>query len=136
MNEHYREWLENVRDVCVAALNGKQIEEKPRDAGEEKEWWPWPSNTGFNTKCKYRAAQPTINVNGFDVPKPMETKPSNGKTYFIASTSAASFYMIMVWEDDGFDNMYMQRRVVHSSKEAAIKHAKALLGIDPNEEDE
>lgn len=129
-----REWLENVRDVCVAALNGKQIEEKPRDAGEEKEWWPWPSNTGFNTKCKYRAAQPTINVNGFDVQKPMDAQQLKGQTYFIASTSAAELYMIMYWDDDDYDRLYLHRRVIHSSKEAAIAHAKAMLGIEPNAE--
>lgn len=92
-----RAWLENVRDTCIAALDGKRIEEKPLDAGEEKEWWPWPNNTGFSTKCKYRAVQPTISVNGFNVPKQMDTKPSNGEAYFIATQSGRNCFYELVW---------------------------------------
>lgn len=130
-----RAWLENVRDTCVAALNGKQIEEKPLDAGEEKEWWPWPSNTGFNTKCKYRAVQPTISVNGFNVPKPMDAPQLKGQTYFIATPSGRDCFNELVWDGDEVDSMYLNRQIMHRTKEAAIVHAKAMLGIDPDEED-
>lgn len=28
MNEHHRAWLENVRDTCIAALDGKRKDEE------------------------------------------------------------------------------------------------------------
>lgn len=134
MNKKYRAWLENVRDTCIAALDGKQIEEKPIDACEEREWWPWPTNTGFNTNCRYRAVQPTISVNGFNVPRPMDAPQLKGQTYFVATPSSREFFNELAWDGDEIDSLFLNRRVMHSTKEAAIMHAKAMLGIDPNTE--
>lgn len=116
-----------VRDACIAALDGKQVLEAETGNSARSTW-------RFSPTCQYSVEPQNIEVNGFNVPKPMDTKPSDGEAYFVASTSAAGFYVIMTWEDDDFDNLYMQRRVAHSSKEAAIAHAKAMLGIDPNSE--
>lgn len=74
----------------------------------------------------------TIKVNGFDVPAPMSAAPMIGDEYFTPQTGYAVFYCANKWICDGYDHRFLSRGLVHATKSAAIAHAKAMLGIDPN----
>lgn len=74
----------------------------------------------------------TIKVNGFDVPAPMSEAPMINDEYFAPQTGYEVFYVKHSWRGDKFDSRFLSRGLVHSTKSAAIAHAKAMLGIDPN----
>lgn len=74
----------------------------------------------------------TIKVNGFDVPAPMSEAPKDGQRYFLASPASRLYFTSSDWNDEDFDQRYMSRCLVHATKSAAIAHAKAMLGINPN----
>jgi len=73
----------------------------------------------------------TITVNGFKVPKPMSKEPAEGSEYFFPVLTAADFAGVDRWQGDNFDDRWLYRNICHTTKEAAIAHAKAMLGIDP-----
>lgn len=80
---------------------------------------------------KIRRKQQYIMVNGFKVPKPLDVPPKVDERYFIISLLSETLHDSFMW--DGGDNEYMwlERNLLHTTKEAAIAHAKAMLGIDP-----
>jgi len=70
-------------------------------------------------------------VNGFEVPEPMRVKLDAGKLYFVPDITEESHSSEIEWEGDNIDLRWLSRGLCHSTKEAAIAHAKAMLGIDP-----
>lgn len=74
----------------------------------------------------------TIKVNGFDVPAPMSEAPDCGSEYFIPSINNDEFFDYHHFHGDSHDKRWLSRGMVHSTESAAIAHAKAMLGIDPN----
>lgn len=74
----------------------------------------------------------TINVNGFDVPEPMSKAPECGSEYFVIDVLSDSLASSIEWEGDYKDNQWLSKGIIHSNESAAIAHAKAMLGIDPN----
>lgn len=81
---------------------------------------------------EFRLIPKTIKVNGFDVPAPMSEAPEFGARYFIVSPDEIEFFNLIDWEDDEYDYRWLSRGLCHTTKEAAIAHAKAMLGIAPN----
>lgn len=74
----------------------------------------------------------TIKVNGFDVPAPMSEVPMIDSEYFMSSVTGELLFETYFWHADSADKRWLSRGLVHSTKSAAIAHAKAMLGIDPN----
>ena len=74
----------------------------------------------------------TIKVNGFDVPAPMSEAPMFNSVYFTPQTGYEVFYCKNSWRGDKFDSRFLSRGLIHSTESAAIAHAKAMIGIDPN----
>ena len=74
----------------------------------------------------------TIKVNGFDVPAPMSEAPEVDSTYFVIDLLDKELFSGIEWECDCKDFQWLQKGIVHSTASAAISHAKAMLGIDPN----
>ncbi len=74
-------------------------------------------------------------VNGFEIAAP-ESKPlEEDTTYFLPELQLQNLFMENDWCDSSFDNLMLKRGLVHLTKENAIAHAKAMIGIDPNEEE-
>lgn len=80
----------------------------------------------------FEPIQKTIKVNGFDVPAPMSEALVLNSVYFTPQTGYEVFYCKNAWRGDKFDSRFLSRGLVHSTESAAIAHAKAMLGIDPN----
>ena len=74
-----------------------------------------------------------IMVNGFKVPKPLDVMPVYSDVY-AASPSSSSFYATGNSKYE-WSRIQIARGILHSTPEAAIAHAKAMLGIDPKWED-
>lgn len=84
---------------------------------------------------EYKQLKPkTIMVNGFEVPEPLSLI-SKGETYSIPAIDSEYLCSTTNWYDGTDDIMFMERGMCHSTPEAAIAHAKAMLGIDPSKED-
>ena len=74
----------------------------------------------------------TIKVNGFDVPAPMSEAPDVGGEYFIPMLTHDTLFDDYTWQGNHFDVKCLHKGICHSEISAAISHAKAMLGIDPN----
>ena len=84
---------------------------------------------------EYKKLKPkTIMVNGFEVPEPLSLI-SKGETYSIPAIDSEYLCSTTNWYDGPGDIMFMERGMCHSTPEAAIAHAKAMLGIAPSKED-
>lgn len=74
----------------------------------------------------------TIKVNGFDVPAPMSEVPEIDSKYFVIDLLDKELFSDVKWKGDCKDFQWLQKGVVHSTKSAAIAHARAMIGINPN----
>lgn len=97
------------------------------------EWYDCMAPTAFVDGCKYRIKPRTIIVNGFEVPAPMREAPNDGVKYFFPNLSYNDYFWSHEWENDRVDVRVLERGLCHTTKEAAIAHAKAMLGISPHE---
>lgn len=87
----------------------------------------------FINGCKYRVKPKTILVNGFEVPEPMREAPNDGVKYFFPNLSYNDYFWSYGWDNDDVDVRMLERGLCHTTKEAAIAHAKAMLGINPKD---
>ena len=123
-----QDWYVELAPVIAAAAEGKVVQYLAADGN-------WYDGFGaFISPNKYRVKpeEPkTIKVNGFDVPEPMRDAPDMYARYYIARPDGANYYDGDYWDDTYFDRRRLYRGLLHSTKEAAVAHAKAMLGIDP-----
>jgi len=94
-------------------------------AGMRSHDWIWKDPSEWTIRRKPQH----IMVNGFKVPSPLDAYKSDD--YFIADVSDELFYSACTNRGDMDDQTWLDRGISHSTKEAAIAHAKAMLGIDP-----
>ena len=132
LNE-FQKWCKDILPVVQAAADGYEVEFLDSD---DNEWMKKNSCCGFEFFVKYRIKPRTITVNGFEVPEPMRAKPSVGDEYCVASPSDVGMHYCTLWSDDEYENCRLSRGLCHATQEAAIAHAKAMLGIDPNGSEE
>lgn len=126
--ERDADWYVMLLPVVAAAAEGKVVQYLAADGD-------WCDGSGdFISPNKYRVKpeEPkTLKVNGFDVPEPMREAPVADATYFVAEPSATDYYNEFSWNGFQGETNLLRRGLVYSTKEAAVAHAKAMLGIDP-----
>ena len=123
-----RDWYAELAPVIAAAAEGKVVQYLAVDGN----WYT--SQGAFSHPIKYRVkpGEPkTIKVNGFDVPEPMREAPAEGVRYYVASTQARELCLSRGWDGWELDLRCLRRGLVYATAEAAVAHAKAMLGIDP-----
>ena len=96
------------------------------DAGDYA-WLSCPEEWQVRRKAK------TIKVNGFDVPEPCKEMPEAGNLYApILFTTSSYVRLGQAGDANTLSQNALKNGVLHTSKEAAAAHGKALLGIDPS----
>lgn len=75
----------------------------------------------------------TINVNGFEVPEPVREPLKDGDTYYFPSVGSGQLSVTSLWVGCAAADIRLNRGLIHLTKENAIAHAKAMLGINPND---
>lgn len=129
----FQKWCKEILPIVQAASNGDVIEARFRGNTGEKTWvesqCDWEC---FGRSREYRIKPRTIKVNGFEITAPMSEAPKEGVEFFVASPAAEEFHAYFEWEREESDTDWLSRGICHATKEAAIAHAKAMLGIDPN----
>lgn len=79
---------------------------------------------------EFRLKPRTITVNGREIVAGSEVEPEWGITYYLPVPHQEGMYGWEKWTNNDFDRRTFSRGLVHLTKENAIAHAKAMLGID------
>ena len=119
----FQDWAKEILPIVQAAANGAVIEFKQAGVWYEK---------AFNDLCydyEYRIRPNTIRIGEYDVPEPMREMPARDTDYYIACITTSGLYGVATWVCDAQDIEWFNLGVVHSTKDAAVLHAKALLSL-------
>jgi len=93
-------------------------------------WVPLKEPTSFDTDVKYRRKPQTININGYEVPEPAGNTLPSGYAYWIVTPSLEIPVIREVWDNElEIHSIRLKRGLVHTTREAAELHAKALLSF-------
>ena len=123
-----QDWYAELAPVITAAAEGKVVQYLSADGN----WYGSSGVFAYPNMYRIKPEEPkTIKVNGFDVPEPMREAPAEGVRYYVASTQAREWCLSRIWVGLELDLRCLQRGLVYSTKEAAVAHAKAMLGINP-----
>ena len=126
---HVQDWYAELAPViAAAAAEGKVMQYLAADGN-------WYTITGvfvYPNKYRVKPEEPkTIKVNGFDVPEPMRAAPLRMVKFYIPAMTVRDLHVINSWVGSEYDRRALKLGVAHSTAEAAVAHAKAMLGIDP-----
>lgn len=89
--------------------------------------WNQMSDVFFQTHREYRLKPNFIDINGHQVPEPVREPLQAGQEYWVADVTKwdDEWY----WNDDNRDNLWLERGLIHLTKEAADIHIAALLSF-------
>ena len=124
-------------------VHAELMMEYAKDAMEtDKPWERWEagkSNIGiyididghptWDEDLDYRRKPCTININGREVPEPVREPLKEGQKYYIPSLEYSPTYNCVAWADGTFDRFWLERGLIHLTREAATAHAKELLSF-------
>ena len=123
-----QEWYVELAPIIAAAAEGKVVQYLAADGN----WYDGSGAFMHPNAYRIKPEEPkTIKVNGFDVSEPMRETPAEDTRYYLTSIHSVNYYEWAVWCGDVHDAQWLSRGILHSTSEAAIAHAKAMLGIDP-----
>lgn len=114
------------------AINEFEIKETHHDWDKLVNWGGWVAEPNY---YQIRRKPKTIKVNGFDVPEPYLVMPKKGTRYYMPAIGEYSLFVELLIDNDSYDHLVFEREIMHKTVKAAIAHAKAMLGIDPNKEE-
>ena len=123
-------------EVLRAIADGVPLSEFEvyHNAWRQDEWQPiidWLGSFLRGEMKQIRRKPQHIMVNGFKVPKPLDVAPNDDAEYFIVALLDDDMHDCFRWYGTDKERRWLDRKVIHATKEAAIAHAKAMLGIDP-----
>ncbi len=109
-----------------AMAEGKEVQVKINDL------WCKKVTSNFMLGEEYRIKPETIVVNGFEIEAPMKEAPEIDYVVHIADPANDFLYDYFNWNGSQFCCNVLTRGLCHKARAAAIAHAKAMIGIDPN----
>lgn len=90
-------------------------------------WVDMPENTGFCDWGEYRLKPRFIDINGHQVPEPVREPLEDDQEYWITDIRYAP--SVFNWENNDADYRWLERGIIHLTKEAAESHSSALLSF-------
>lgn len=119
----FQYWAKEILPVVQAAADGAVIE---REFGGV--WYEYYNNAlGYG--YTYRVKPKTIRIGEYDVPEPMREIPARGTTYYVVDMVAPSSLREYTWVGDTAGIGWFNLGILHSTRDAAVLHAKALLSL-------
>ena len=85
---------------------------------------------------EFRIKPRTITLNGREVQAGETVEPAGGTMVFIADPAQDEFHTAIRWRMASCFARWLERGLVHLTKEAAIAHARAMLNIPESAENE
>lgn len=119
----FQDWAKEILPIVQAAANGAVIEFKHDGV------WYAQAHTDLCSDYEYRIRPNTIRIGKYDVPEPLREMPALGTDYYITNIARSGLYGVATWVCDAQDIEWFNRGVVHSTKDAAVLHAEALLSL-------
>lgn len=99
--------------------------------GEDNTWWVCIDHPMWGRDTKYRRKPKTYVVHGVEIPD-LRVIPELGDYFYLANPLARKFFTIH-WLVMNEEKLWIERGLVYQNteegKQAAILHAKAMLGI-------
>jgi hypothetical protein len=71
----------------------------------------------------------TIQIGSRTINKPISVKPEIGAEYFVVDLHDKKKYDTHEWTDHDVDNLFLERGLIHLTKDDAINHTDALLEL-------
>lgn len=107
-----------------------------RRIADEDSWFDLPSNDVLSMiadgtyKQQGLRVKPLI-INGHHVTEPERKPPPHGAAYWLADivSSDLSDMSEFTWQGNAVDHQWLDRGLIHLTKEAALIHAKALISL-------
>ena len=120
----FQEWAKGILPIVQAAANGELIEVMKSDG-----WVAKAEHLGFTMYDTYRIKPKTIRIGEYDVPEPLREMPARGATYYVADMVTPESPRKYTWVGDTSDIGWFNRGILHSTRDAAVFHAQALLPL-------
>ena len=120
------------KDILIAIANGLKTNELEVKHHQWQEWqngndyssWMNPPTAG---NWQVRLIPKTMLFNRQQLPVPMETTPEEGTIVYVPAPSLDQKYTFMVWRNSSWQEKILAQGLVHSTKEAAIEWANAMI---------
>lgn len=100
--------------------------------GDDGDWWPCRGAILWGPDTEYRRKPKTHCVHGIEIPD-LRVTPKYDEYYYLADPSESEFTYHFLFRCDSQDNTSVERGLAYQDteegKQAAILHAKAMLGI-------
>ena len=120
------------KDILIAIANGLKSDELEVKHQDWQEWqngsdyssWMSPSTAG---NWQVRRIPKTMLFNRQQLPMPMETTPEEGTIVYVPDLDTEDKNCWVVWRNTNWQEKMLAQGLVHSTKEAAIKWANAMI---------
>ena len=121
------------KDILIAIANGLKTDELEVKHQEWREWqngsdyssWMNPSTAG---NWQVRLIPKTMLFNRQQLPMPMETTPEEGTMVYVTDPASGDQDACwMVWSNTSYQVVLLDKGLIHSTKEAAIKWINAMI---------
>ena len=121
------------KDILIAIANGLKTDELEVKHHQWQEWqngndyssWMNPATAG---SWQVRIKPKTMLFNRQQLPMPMETAPEEGTIVYVADpTIERGQTLWIMWADAPYQKAFLDKGLIHSTKEAAIEWANAMI---------
>lgn len=130
---NFQEWCVKVLPFIQAAASGEVIHVSG-DNGLN--WHDLESTPSYDSALlfdfddyDYRIKPRTIMIGDIEVPEPIREEPKLRDEYFIVEVLGDKQFAQQAWNGMDCEKMWVSSGLCHSTKEAAITHAKALIAL-------
>ena len=120
------------KDILIAIANGLKTDELEVKHHQWQEWqngndyssWMNPATAG---SWQVRLIPKTMLFNGQQLPIPMEATPEEGTIVYVPDLDTEDKACWMAWSNTKWQEKMLAQGRVHSTKEAAIEWANAMI---------
>ena len=120
----FQDWVKGILPIVQAAANGEPIEVMKSDG-----WGAKAEHLGFTMYDTYHIKPKTIRIGEYDVPEPMREMPARGTTHYVVDTVTPNSPRKYIWACATVNIGWFNHGIIHSTRDAAVLHAKALLSL-------
>ena len=121
------------KDILIAIANGLKTDELEVKHYQWQEWkngrdyssWMSPDTAG---NWQVRLIPKTMLFNRQQLPMPMDTAPDEGTMVYVTDPASGDQDACwMVWSNTSYQVILLDKGLIHSTKEAAIKWINAMI---------
>ena len=129
MNE-FQKWCQEILPIVQAAAKGHEVE----FWDSECDVWRTKDVSSLSISMRYRIKPKTIKIGEYDVPEPCREALEYGERYWVVGIMADSPLQSWSWSGDSLATMWLERGLLHRTKEAAELHTKVLISLTATKE--